>query len=97
MAQKQTKGASPKAEGRRSGTAVVKPRAPRPRFGFARSKDLHDRANQQQAANSPRQQYDRTGDKEYAEGMESFEEAGGSDRRNDRERDATGNRKRIPE
>lgn len=95
MAQKQTKSTTQGTE--RRDTAVVKPRAARPRLGFARSKDLHDRLNPEQGARSPGKQYDRTGDKEYAEGMESFEKTGGGVRRSDRERSGTSNRKRPPD
>ena len=73
MAKKQTK----------SNSTVVKPRAPHSGFGFARSKDVHDKVNQQRAPSGPRKRYDRTGDQEYAEGVKSFEEDGGSVPRSD--------------
>lgn len=96
MAKKRPKSSRPKGEHQRSGAAVVKPRAPRPGFGFARSKDVHDSVNQEQAPSGPRTHYDRSGDEEYAEGVESFEEAGGSVPRSDRERTGSGNRKNAP-
>ncbi len=65
------------------GSERVKPHTPASGFGFARKKDVDDKASQEKAPRGPARPYDRKGDEQYADGVESFEEEGGSQPRDD--------------